>query len=132
MRGKNDTGVSLRDDLAEDAVAQVAGGFFDGLPALLGVGLGVDPIKLQRNFQPGTEVRDEDLVRVGFRAPQRVVDVHGGEADAESVARESVGRVDEEQKSSRIGPTGDGEGDAVAGTDGNGWKGEVHFTINSA
>ncbi len=64
------------------------------------------------------EVGDEGLVGVGFLGAEGVVDVYGGEADAEGVAREGVGGVDEEEERGGVGAAGDGDGDTVAGVDG--------------
>jgi hypothetical protein len=47
-----------------------------------------------------------------------VVDVDGGEADAEGVAVGGVGGVEEEQKGDGVGSAGDGGAEAVAGADG--------------
>jgi hypothetical protein len=50
---------------------------------------------MQGDFKAAAEVFDEGLVGVRFVAAQGVVDVYGGEANAERVAGKGVRCVDE-------------------------------------
>jgi hypothetical protein len=52
-----------------------------------------------------------------------VVDVDGGEADSERVARERVGGVEEAQEGCGVGAAGDCAAYAVAGAEGGGGEG---------
>ena len=57
-------------------------------------------------------------------AAEAVVDVDGGEADAERVLRQRVGGVEEQQEGCRVRAAGDGDADAVAGAQRSWGKGE--------
>ena len=104
------------DQFVEDGVtAKGAGGFFKSLSVLRGAGAGVDRAGEERDVEAGAETGDEGLVGVGFFAAQTVVDVDGGEAHTEGVARQRVGCVCEEQERGGVGSAREGDGDAVAG-----------------
>jgi hypothetical protein len=80
--------------------------------------LRVGAVEMQRDVEASAEIFDKALIGFGFVAAQGVVDVDGGEADAERALRQGVGRVDEEQQGGGVGAAGDGYGDAVAGGEG--------------
>ena len=111
---------ALGEELGEEGVAEVAGGFFEGLFVLGGVGSGVGAVEMERDCEAVAEVFDEALVGFGFFGTEGVVDVDGGEADAEGVPGQGVGGVGEEEQGGGVGSAGYGYGDAVAGRDGDG------------
>jgi hypothetical protein len=94
VSGEDGVGVSGVEEGGEEFVAGVAGGFFDGFvfgdSALLHVGL----MEVERDVEGDAEVFDELLVGVGFFGAEMVVDVDGGEAYSEGVARNGVGCVE--------------------------------------
>jgi hypothetical protein len=75
---------------------------------------------MERDCEAVAEVFDEALVGFGFFGTEGVVDVDGGEADAEGVPGQGVGGVGEEEQGGGVGSAGYGYGDAVAGRDGDG------------
>ena len=101
----------------EEVVADGAGGFFDGF-AGLGDAVGdAGLMEVEGDVVAGAEVMDELLVGVGFGSAQAVMNVDGGEADAESVAFCVVCGVESEEKSDGVGSARDGGAEAVAGMD---------------
>ena len=81
--GEDGVGVAVGDEGGEVVVAEVAGGFFDGLAGWADSVGDVGLVDVEGDFEAGAEVGDELLVGVGFCAADAVVDVDGGEADAE-------------------------------------------------
>ena len=127
--GEDAVGVAGGEEGGEEFVACVAGGFFDGLGISRGAGVGdaggdVGVVEVEGDVEADAEVFDELLVGVGFFAAEVVVDVDGGEADAEGVAGGGVGGVEGEEKSDGVGTAGDGDADAVSGVDVGAGEGE--------
>ena len=77
----------------------------------------VGVVEVEGDVEVDAEVFDELLVGVGFFAAEVVVDVDGGEADAERVALGGVGCVEGEEEGDGVGSAGDGDAEAVAGFD---------------
>jgi hypothetical protein len=98
-------------------VAEVAGGLFERLAGSFDVGGYVDVQQMQREIEAGAEVGDEGGVGVRLSATEVVVDMNGGEDDAEGFAGLAVGRVEGEEKGDGVGTAGDGAAEAVAGAD---------------
>jgi hypothetical protein len=83
--GEDGVGVAGGEEGGEEFVAEVAGGFFDGLGISRGARFGyaggnVGLMKMERNVEGDAEVFDELLVGAGFFAAEAVVDVDCGEA----------------------------------------------------
>ena len=72
---------------------------------------------MEGDVEADTEVLDELLVGVGFCSAKVMIDVCGGEADAERVARDGVGGVKGEKEGDRVGTPGDGNRNAIPGFD---------------
>jgi hypothetical protein len=96
--GEDVGGFGFEQEVAEDFVAEVAGGFFNGLAAGFGDRGGIYGLEVERDVEGDAEIGDEGLVGIGFRTAEGVVDVDGGEADAERVAGEGVGGVEQAKK----------------------------------
>jgi len=75
-------------------------------------------LEVEGDVKAGAEIGDEGLVSVGFGAAEVVVDMDGGEADAEGVAVGGIGEMKEEQEGDGVGAAGDGDAESVAGADG--------------
>jgi hypothetical protein len=116
--GEDGVGIAGSDERAEEVVADVAGGLFDGL-ASLGDELGnAGVVDMQGDIEAGAEAPDEVEVGLGLLGgADAVVDVGSAEADAEGVSRGRVGGVEREQKSDGVCAAGDGDADAVSGVD---------------
>ena len=67
----------------QKGVAAFAGGFFDAFSVCGGVLGDVGAADGQGDAVPGAEGADEGLVAVGFRPAQAVVEVGGGDGDAQ-------------------------------------------------
>jgi hypothetical protein len=120
--GEDGVGVAGVEERREEFVANVAGGFFDGLRAASCTGFGdaagdVCVMKMERDVELDAEVFDELLVGVGFCCAKTVMDVDGTETYAKGFARRSVCCVECEEKRDRVCATGDGDTDAVSGFD---------------
>ena len=89
-----------------------------------GVGAGVDAAEMEGDGEGLAEVGDEGLIGFGLVGAEGVVDVDGGEADAESGFGEGVGGVKEAEEGGGVGAAGDGDAGAVAGAEGRGGEGE--------
>jgi hypothetical protein len=122
--GEDVGGLILLEKRFKGLAAEVAGGFFEGLAVQSGVGLCVYRDKVQGDFEAAAEVFDERLIGSGFCAAQGVVDVDGGEADADRVSGQVVGGVQQQEQGGRVGSAGDGAASTVAGAEGGGWKSE--------
>lgn len=83
VSGEDGVGFAGSEQGGEEGVAEVAGGFFEGLAGGVGVGGDVDVLGVKGDGEVGAEVGDEGEVGVGFGAAEAVVEVGGGEADAE-------------------------------------------------
>ncbi len=64
--GEDGVGVAGGEEGAEEVVADVAGGFFDGLAVLGGAGGDVGVVEVEGNVELNAEVLDEGEVGVGF------------------------------------------------------------------
>jgi hypothetical protein len=115
--GEDGVGVAGGEEGSEELVAEVAGGLFDGLvcvgDALRNAGL----VEMEGDVVGDAEIFDETLVGVGFFAAEAVVDVDGGEADAEGFTGCGVGGVEGEEESDGVCSAGDGYAETVAGLD---------------
>ena len=67
----------------QKGVAAFAGGLLKALPVVFGVLRDVGAADGQGDAAPGAEGADERLVAVGLRAAQAVVEVGGGDGDAQ-------------------------------------------------
>ena len=136
MGGENGVGLAGGDERGKEVVADVACGFFDGFGAACLAGLSdavgnAGLVDVERDVEAGAEVGDELLVGIGLGCAEAVVDVDGGEADAEGVSFGAVGGVESEEKGHGVCTTGDGGTETVAGfdvcagegEDGSGWHG---------
>jgi hypothetical protein len=109
--------VAGEDEGGEEVIADGAGGFFYGFA---GAGDAVGDaglMEVEGDVVAGAEVMDELLVGVGFSSSQAVMNVDGGEADAQSVAFCVICGVESEEESDGVGSAGDGCAEAVAGAD---------------
>ena len=84
-------------------------------------------VEVEGDVEADAEVFDELLVGVGFFAAEVVVDVDGGEADAEGVVFGGVGGVEGEEEGYGVGSAGDGDAEAVAGLDVGGGRREARW-----
>ena len=96
--GEDVSGGAVGEELAEALVTEGAGGLFEGLAVGAGAGFGVNAEGVEGKVELVAESLDEGLVGVGLLAAQGVIDVDGGETDAESLAGERVGGVNEQQQ----------------------------------
>ena len=115
--GEDAVGVAGGEEGVEKVVAGVAGGFFDGFFCFGYSCRDVGLMEVEGDVECDAKVFDELLVGVGFFAAEVVVDVDGGEADAEGIVFGGVGGVEREEKGDGVGSAGDGDGDAVAGVE---------------
>jgi hypothetical protein len=97
--GEDGVGVAGGEELGEEFVACVAGGFFDGFVCVGDAGGDVGVVEVKGDAEGDAEVFDKLLVGVGFGSAEMVVDVDGGEADAEGGSGSGVGGVDGEEES---------------------------------
>jgi hypothetical protein len=102
--GEDAVGVSGGEEGGEKFVADVAGGFFDGLGVAIGSGLGdaggdVGLVEMEGDVEADAEVFDELLVGVRFFAAKTVVDVRCADADAQGITGGGVGGVEGEEES---------------------------------
>jgi len=115
--GEDGVGVAGGEEGGEVVVADGAGGFFDGL-AGFGYAVGdAGLMEMEGDVVGEAEVFDEALVGVGLVAAEAVMDVDGGEADAQGLACGVVCGVDGEEEGYGVRAAGDGYADAVAGVD---------------
>ena len=128
VSGEHGVGLAGGDEAAEGFVAEVAGGFFEGFAVGGGVGARIDGVDGEGNLEAGAEGFDKGLVLLGFLAAEGVIDVNGGKTDAERVAGQRVGGVEEQEECDGVGSAGDGACDAVAGANGGGGEGK-HRTL---
>jgi hypothetical protein len=106
------------DEGTEEGVANLAGGLFQGFAVLSGAGWNVGSVHVKRDVELNAEVLNEGEVGVGFGCfADAVMDVDGGEADAESVTLGCIGLVKSEQEGDGVGSSGDGDAYAIAGAD---------------
>ena len=82
-------------------------------------------VEVEGDVEVGAELLDEALVGVGFDAADAVMDVDGGEADAEGGLPGDVGEVEGAEEGHGVGAAGDGDAYAVAGADLRAVEGEV-------
>ncbi len=121
--GEDGIGLAGEDEGVEEVVADGAGGFFNGLGISGCTGFGeaggdAGAVEVEGDVEPGAEGFDELLVGGGFfGGTDAVVDVSGGEADAEGLARGGVGGVEGEEEGDGVCAAGDGYADTVAGFD---------------
>ena len=121
--GEDAVGVAKGDEGGEVLVADGAGGLFDSLGLAGGAGFGdavgdAGVVEVEGDVEAGAEGFDELMVGGGFfGGADAVVDVGGGEADAEGFAGCGVGGVEGEEEGDGVGSAGDGYADAVAGAD---------------
>ena len=128
--GEDGVGVAGGEEGGEVVVADGAGGLFDGLACFGDAGGDAGLVEVEGDVEGDAEVFDEALVGVGFFAAKAVVDVDGGEADAEGFACGGVGGVEGEEEGHGVGAAGDGDADAVAGVDvGCGRRGGVESMV---
>ena len=128
--GEDGIGLAGEDEGVEEIVADGAGGFFDGLGISGGTGFGdtgrdAGAVEVEGDVESGAEGFDELQVGGGFfGGADAVVDMSGGEADAEGFAGGGVGGVEGEQEGDGVGATGEGYADTVAGFDVGAVEGE--------
>ena len=116
--GEDGVGVAGGDEGAEEVVAGLAGGLFEGLAVFGGAGGDVGSVDVEGDVELDAEVLHEGEVGVGFGGfADAVVDVDGGETDSEGFAGGGVGFVEAKEEGDGVGSTGDGGADAVAGVD---------------
>mgnify|MGYP001557070788 CR=1 FL=1 len=122
--GEDGVGVAGGDEGVEEVVADGAGGFFEGFfvggGALGDAGL----MEVEGDFEADAEVFGEALVGIGLFVADAVMDMDGGEADAEGVVFGSVGGVEGEEEGYGVGSAGEGDAEAVAGLDVGAVEGE--------
>ena len=124
MGGEDGVGLAGEDEGGEEVVADGAGGFFDGF-AGLGDAVGdAGLMGVEGDVVAGAEVTDELLIGVGFGSAQAVMNVDGGQADAESVAFCMICGVESEEESDGVGSARDGCAEAVTGADVGAGEGE--------
>ena len=123
--GEDDVGLAALEEAMEDLVTEVARGVFEAFAGGGGAGGYVDAVGVEGEVEVGAEVSDEGLVGVGLGAAEAVVDVDGGEADAEVGVRRGVGGVEGAEEGDGVCSAGDGGADAVAGADVGAVEGEV-------
>jgi hypothetical protein len=111
--GENGVGVAGCEEGGEELIADCAGGLFDGLVGFRDTLGHACVVEMEGDVVRDAEIFDEALVGIGFFAAQAVVDVGGGEADAEGLAC----GVEGEEESDGVGTAGDGYAEAVAGLD---------------
>jgi len=96
--GEDGVGVSGGEEGGEEVVADSAGGLFDRL-AGLGYAVGdAGLVEVEGDVVGDAEVLDEALVGVGLGAAKAVMNVDGGEADAEGFAGGGVGGLEGEKE----------------------------------
>ncbi len=120
--GEDRVGVAGGEEGGEEVVAEVAGGFFDGLGISSGAGFGdalrdAGLVEMERDVVGDAEVFNEMLVGVRFFSAQAVVDVDCGEADAERVACGGIGGVEVQEESDGVCSARDGYAETIAGLD---------------
>jgi hypothetical protein len=115
--GEDAVDVTRGQEGGEEVIADGSGGFFDGFAGFGDACGDVDVMEMEGNFEVDAEVFDELSVSVGFGTAEAVMDVDGGETDAESVAFGVICGVESEEESYGVGSAGDGGADAVAGAD---------------
>ena len=103
MGGEDAVRLTAGEEGGEVVVAEAAGCFFKGLGVAGGAGFcessgDAGLVEVKGDVEVGAEVFDETLVGVGFFAAQAMVDVDGGEADAEGFVRGGVGGVEGEEE----------------------------------
>ncbi len=123
--GEDSIGFAGTEEVAEGLVADRAGGLFEGLAGDCGVGGYVGLMEVEGDVEVGAELLDEGLVGIGFPAADAVVDVDGGEADAEGGLLDRIGEMEGAEEGDGVGASGDGDADAVAGADLRSVEGEV-------
>lgn len=92
--GQDGVGLSGDDEGFEEAVAEIAGGFFDRLTRLLDTIRHALLENVQRDVKTCAEIADEEQVGIGLVSTEAVMDVRGGEADAKRLARCTVGGIE--------------------------------------
>jgi hypothetical protein len=104
MSGEDGVGVTGGDEGAEEGVADFAGSLLEGFAVLGGSSGNVCVMDMQRDIELNAKVLDKGEVGVGFSGgADAVMDVDGGEADAEWVACCGVGLVKGQKKGYRVG-----------------------------
>jgi hypothetical protein len=115
--GEDGVGVARGDESAEEIVADGAGGLFDGFAGGRDAGKDVGLVEVEGDVVSNAEVFDEALVCEGLFAAEVVVNVNGGEADAEGVVFGLIRGLEGQEQSYGVSSAGDGDADAVAGAD---------------
>ncbi len=113
------------EEVAEGFVAEIAGGLFDGFGVGLEAGGGVDAAEDEGNGEVAAERFNELLVLIGGLAAEAVVDMDGGEAEAQGGLGEVVGGVEGAKKSDGVCAAGEGYGEAGAGGEAGTVEGEL-------
>lgn len=116
VRGGEGVGAAFGEEVGKGGVTEGAGGFFEAFAGLLLAGCGVDVADGEGNVQAGAEIADEGFIGVGLGAAQAVVDVDGGENEAQGLLL-GVGVKEGEQEGGGVGPAGEREGDTLAGVE---------------
>ena len=110
VRGEDCVCVAGPEEVVEGAVAEGAGGFFQGFAGGDDVGGDVGAVEVEGDVELSAEVGDKGLVDVGFVASDAVVDVDGGESDAQGGFGSGVGGVEGAEEGDGVGSAGDGDG----------------------
>ncbi len=118
--GEDGVGRAGVDEATEAGVAELAGGLFGGLGLAVAAGLtealgDAGVMDVERDGERFAESLDEGQVGVGLFGAEAVLDVDGGESDAECVAGQCVFGVQEQQEGDGICAAGDCGADALAG-----------------
>ena len=116
MGGGDEVCLFAEEDAGEEAETGVAGELFCAVAAGGGLGLQFGDVRFrfeERDVFAAAEGAEEVAVPVGFDAAQAVVEVCGGDADAESGGLVVQG----EEEGCAVCAAGDGDGDAGAGGD---------------
>ena len=112
----------------EECVAQVPRGFFEGFAGFPGACGGVAGGDGERHAPIGAEGADEDFIAVGFRAAELMVEVRGGDGQAEFCAQ----IAQHMQHGDGICAAGDGADDRLARCEQGGLPAEAAYLIPHA
>ncbi len=115
--GEDGVGLPRADKGVEEVVAKMTSCLFDGFAGSGSAEGDVDRVAEEGDFQGGAELLDEVEVRVCLRAADPVMDVNGGEPDAERGRVSGIRGVESAKERYGICATGDGDADAFAGPD---------------
>jgi hypothetical protein len=95
----------------EEGIAEVAGGLFDRLAGLLDAVGDAGVVDVEQDIEACAELLHEGKVSVGIGSAKAVVDMGGGETDAERLA----GGVKRKEQGNGVSSARDGGAEAVAG-----------------